>query len=225
MTMNGVCKGYEVLGQVYTEAQAKRKFKVSGIKAGIEEGRFKEVEVIRINSKLFDNYEKIKETVERWVLAEMKKTDDYNTIVMVTLYRLTGYYNGGIELEVALDLAHEAICSTFHHNADEITTDEEEYIEHDIVEETEGEYTDGYNLNLDNCRAGAQKGKIWFALQEFHDDPWDNGTSDLTEALEMLHDEDYIQIAVIDQTTVNPVCIGVIYYDEHGLQTITCSGL
>ena len=52
----------------------------------------------------------------------------------------------------------------------------------------------------------------WFALQETSDDPWDNGTHDYEDAVEMLLEQGHGLIAVINEDT--NYCVQEIAYDE-----------
>ena len=52
----------------------------------------------------------------------------------------------------------------------------------------------------------------WFALQETAGDPWDNGTHDYEDAVQMLLEQGHGLIAVIDEDT--NYCVQEIAYDE-----------
>ena len=52
----------------------------------------------------------------------------------------------------------------------------------------------------------------WFALQETSDDPWDNGTHDYEDAVEMLLEQGHGLIAVINEDT--NCCVQEITYEE-----------
>jgi hypothetical protein len=52
----------------------------------------------------------------------------------------------------------------------------------------------------------------WFAVQETSGDPWDNGTHDYEDAVQMLLEQGHGLIAVIDEDT--NYCVQEITYDE-----------
>ena len=54
--------------------------------------------------------------------------------------------------------------------------------------------------------------KIWYAVQETPEDPWDYGSYDFQEAGRMLKDQGQGLIAVINEET--NYCIEEIYYDD-----------
>ena len=54
---------------------------------------------------------------------------------------------------------------------------------------------------------------MWYAVQKTREDEWDYGSHDYNEAVEMLKEQGYGLIAVIEEGR-NPVCVGEEEYDE-----------
>ena len=55
---------------------------------------------------------------------------------------------------------------------------------------------------------------LWYAVLRDQEDDWGTGSTAYDEAVEMLREQGYGLIAVIDNNPRCPLCLGEIYYKD-----------
>lgn len=55
--------------------------------------------------------------------------------------------------------------------------------------------------------------KLWYAVQRDSEDDWGTGSYDKDEAIAMCKEMDCPQIAVIEESTHDAICVDIIYID------------